>query len=625
MNRQFLDYYNSELHYLRKSAGDFAREYPKIAGRLSLDTSGREICPDPFVERLLEGVAFLGARIRLKLDAEFPRVTQGILESVFPHFLTPIPSMTIVRFDPEADVPPEGLPIPAGHRLRNIPQGADIQTACTFRTAHEVRLFALEWNEVRYFSRELAEVRLPANVPARAALRFRIRHMGDGDIGGLGVDSLPVYFGGSDDLPSRILEQLFRHADRVILQSVGSGRPKQLANLPASTIRWPGFEEEEALLPPCPRTFEGYRLLQEYFALPQRFHFAEFTGLAEGWSEATGQEIDLIVTFREAERALESRIDESAFSLFCSPAINLFPKQLDNVDLNERQSEFLLVPDHTRPFDFEVFDVEEVTVAGEGHVDEIEVKPAYWTQDGSHDDGIHYTLSRATRLLTEKEKRLEKKVDYLGCDVHLSLGQHSESSLDDLLKGGAKLRVRAQCTNRHLPCWMSPGTQSTDFDISVPAVAGIHCLMKPSEPIPSRAQGSMAWEIISHLSLNYISLVDQGEDGATALREMLSLYAVPGDLDQVKQIRGVRSLSSRPVVGRSPGVGPISFVRGLEVKLDFDEANFEGSGIFVLGRVLSHFLSKHVTVNSFVETVIASKQRKEIIRWPSLEGRRPVM
>ena len=159
MDRRLLNHYNIELAHLRQTAAEFAQEFPKIAGRLALDREAKEICPDPFVERLLEGFAFLTARVQVKLDAEFPRLTQSLLETVYPQYLCPMPSMAIVRFEPDHQaVPPESYLIPRGTVLRSNLRPGD-RTACEYRTAHDVQLWPLRLNEARYYTRDVSAAR----------------------------------------------------------------------------------------------------------------------------------------------------------------------------------------------------------------------------------------------------------------------------------------------------------------------------------------------------------------------------------------------------------------------------------------------------------------------------------
>ena len=281
MDERLLDHYNKELRHLRETAGEFAREFPKIAGRLALDKDARDICPDPYVERLLEGFAWLAARVHLKLDSEFPRFTQALLETVYPHYLSPVPSMAIARFDPEekdAALAP-GFIIKRGTLLRST-IGKGERTACTFQTAHEVRLLPIRIAEVRYFTRDVAELNLPAELHAKAAIRIRLQVTLPVPFKEIALDPLTFFLRGADETPGLICEQIFARRCGLVLQSA-TERGRTLASYPASSIRRVGFNDREALLPPSPRSFEGYRLLREYFAFPQRFLFFEASGFAD--------------------------------------------------------------------------------------------------------------------------------------------------------------------------------------------------------------------------------------------------------------------------------------------------------------------------------------------------------
>src|SRR5579863_1689438 len=174
MDERLLSLCNTELRHLREMAGEFAREYPKIAGRLAVDKDAKDICPDPYVERLLEGFAWLAARVHLKLDAEFPRFTQSLLETVYPHYLAPVPSMAVARFDPLANESAlaDGVSVPRGTLLRSNP-GKGGLTPCTFQTAHTVRLLPLRIVEARYFTRDIVELNLSGDLSCKAAIRLR--------------------------------------------------------------------------------------------------------------------------------------------------------------------------------------------------------------------------------------------------------------------------------------------------------------------------------------------------------------------------------------------------------------------------------------------------------------------
>ncbi|MGH8022967.1 MAG: type VI secretion system baseplate subunit TssF, partial [Limisphaerales bacterium] len=528
MDERLLDHYNTELRHLREMAGEFAREFPKIAGRLSLDKDAKEICPDPYVERLLEGFAYLAARVHLKLDAEFPRFSQALLETIYPHYLSPIPSMAVARFEPESGDSSlaAGFSIPRGALLRgNLGKGE--RTACTFQTAHAIRLLPLRIDEVRYFTRDVGELELPSELRAKAAIRLRLAATAPVPLKEIAMAPLTVYLRGADELPAMIYEQILARKSALVIQC--PAKPgKTLALLPAENVRRVGFSEEESLLPPSPRSFEGYRLLREYFAFSQRYLFLGFDGFGDALALATGEQIDLIVPLQEADTRLENRVTSSAFELFCAPIINLFPKQLDRIEISDKFSEFHAVADHNRPLDFEVFEIQTVTGYGAETGQEQEFRPFYLARDTDTETGAFYTLNRVPRMLTAKEKQFGGRSTYAGTEVYLSLVDAGSAPYRTDLR---QLGIRALCTNRHLPIQLAVGLGATDFTLETNApVASIRCLSNPTIPRPSWAEGRFSWRLISHLSLNYFSILEsKNGDGAAALREMLRLYANAND------------------------------------------------------------------------------------------------
>jgi type VI secretion system protein ImpG len=624
MDERLLNHYNNELRHLREMAGEFAREFPKIAGRLALDKDAKEVCPDPYVERLLEGFAFLAARVHLKLDSEFPRFTQSLLETVYPHYLCPIPSMAVVRFEPDEQEGSlaAGVVIPRGTLLRSL-LGKGETTPCTFQTAHAVRLLPLRITEVRYFTRDLAELNLPAGLAPKAALRIRVQTTGGIPFAEASLDPLAFFIHGADDLPVLIFEQIFAAKTGLVLQQPGA-KGKLLAHLPPDQIRRVGVNREEALLPPSPRSFEGYRLLREYFNFPQRFLFFELSGFNAAARQCKGDQLDLVITLKTAETRLEGRLDAGCLELFCTPAINLFSRPLDRISLSDRFSEFHVVADRNRPLDFEIFELESVTGYGAIAGQEQVFRPFYLARDADLESSAFHTVHRVPRVLTAKEKQFGRKSGYAGSEVYITLVDANAGPHQSDLK---QLGIKALCTNRHLPIQMALGAGRTDFTVDVAApIVAIRCLSGPSMPKPSLAEGQFAWRLISHLALNYLSLLDTDQqEGATGLREILKLYADSHDRQTMKQIEGLRSTNRRAIVRRVETPGPITFARGLEITLNFDELAFEGTGVFVLGAVLEQFFAKYVTLNSFTETIIRTQQRGEIMRWPAQVGRRQIL
>ncbi len=621
MDKRLLRYYERELRHIRESAGEFAQEYPKIAGRLALDALE---CADPYVERLLEGFAFLAARVQLKLDAEFPRFTQHMLESVYPHYLCPTPSMLIAQFQPDLDDSglAGGFAVPRQTSIRSM-IGKDDQTACEYRTAHQVELWPLELVEAQYHDRDLASLDVPSASDARAAIRLRLRSTAGLMPNELAIKRLPFYIRGHGDTPMRVYEQILAHSLGVIVRP--TTRPaKWHSRVAASSIRQIGFHRDEALIPAGARSFEGYRHLHEYFTFPSRFMFFEISDLDKALARADGPQFEIVILLRKPDPELEGALTVENFLLHCTPAINLFEKRADRIHLSDKFPEFHLVPDRTRPLDFEVYDVLDVTGFGTTADDETPFRPFYAASDyDEHAEriGAYYSTNRVPRTLTAKEKRQGRRSSYTGSDFYISLvDAHAAPYSSDLRQLGSQIR----CTNRDLPLRMPIGAGRTDFTTeSGVAVDSIRCVGGPTAPKPSLAEGETAWRLISHLSLNYLSLADEDtQRSAAAMRELLSLYGDLADSAVRKQIEGVRKLSARPISRRVPTPGPIAFARGLEVSCQLEDSAFMGSGPFLLGGVLERFFAKYVSLNSFTETVVNTTERGEIMRWPTRIGQR---
>jgi type VI secretion system protein ImpG len=619
MDRRLLSYYNRELQHLRGVAGEFAQEFPKVASRLSLDEFS---CADPYVERLLEGFAFLAARVHLKLDAEFPEFTQEILETVYPHYLAPTPSMAVVQLQPDlvqGDLA-GGFEIPRGTTLRSI-AGRDDRTACEYRTGHPLVLWPIEVVEAEYCTRELGTLGLPASAAsAKAGIRIRLQTGPNQSFSELSADELTFFIRGSEQIPVQIYEQIMGHTGRIVVQPSEKPRPWQHV-LPRDSIARVGFEDDEALLPVSARSFQGYRLLHEYFAFPPRFLFFRIAGLQRSLQRCTGSQIDIIILLDQEDLELEGQIEASNLALHCTPVINLFPKRTDRIHLSDKYSEFHVVPDRTRPLDFEVYRILSVLGYGVRADDEQPFSPFYSASDfdGDVDSGAYFTVSRTPRLMSSREKLRGRRSSYGGSEVYVSLVDSKAAPYRSDLR---QLGIETLCTNRDLPLQMGVGRGETDFtlDVSAPVVA-VRCLSGPTPPHPSYAQGKTNWRIINHLCLNYLSLVDSPDGkGAAALRDLLKLYGNANDPQIRKQIEGVMSVSSAPITRRIKTRGPIAFARGLEIALTFDEDAFEGTGEFLLGAVFEVFFSKYVSINSFTETVIKTKQRGEIMRWPTRAG-----
>lgn len=614
MNPDLLQYYSRELQHVREMGGEFAKAFPKIAGRLGLE--GFE-CADPYVERLLEGFGFLAARVQMKIDAEFPRFTQHLMELVYPHYLAPTPAIALVQMQPDMTHPAlaDGVTVPRNTALHGRLDG-ERSTRCEFRTAHALTLSPIELVEARLFTHSGAmngvAVTLPRGV--KAGLRLRLRASGERKIQDIAIDHLPIHLRGNDGIAAKLYELL-----------IGStlGIATRDAVLPRASLRPLGFSDDEALLPVSAQSFPGYRLLQEYFACWQRFMFIGIDGLRAQFARCEHNEIELIVLLSKADAALEPLVDHANFALHCTPAINLFQRRADRIAVTGEQFEHHVVVDRTRPRDFEVYQVQDVTGYRSGGGADIAFQPFYRMRDlgagHDHADAAFYQMRREKRLPSAREETRGARSSYTGSETWIALVDTKEAPYADDLH---QLGISVLCTNRDLTLTMPLGRGETDFTLELEApVSSVRCLAGPSRPLPSYAQGAVAWRLLSHLSLNYASLVDDHDgSGAHAMRTLLALYAPEGDSAAARQIDGLRSIQSRAVTRRLPTRGPIVFGRGLALDVLLDESGFEGASAFLFGAVLARFFEQYVSLNSFTETIVSSSTRGEIMRWAPGSG-----
>lgn len=620
MDTRLLRHYETELAFMRDMGAEFAAAYPKIASRLGME--GVEVL-DPYVERLLEGVAFLSARVQLELELQFPAFTDHLLEIVYPHYLSPTPSMMVAAFTPDFSNASlkDGFVLPRHSTLRSgIVDGT--QTACEFRTAADVTLWPLEVAEAEYIDGRgaLVAAGVAKDVEARAGIRLRLRRVDSEPIADLPLDRLRLFLDARSGINWPLHELLCTQVTGLTARSTDR-RSDWTEMLREGGVVPRGFAPEEALLPTPRRSFDGYRLLQEYFAMPERFHFVDLEGLSPALARAEGQDVDIYILLREGESNIASAVSPDAFTLNAVPAINLFPKRCDRVHLTTRDVEQHVVPDRTAPMDFEVYSIESVTgISGEGE-DDVAFRPFYSADDFTAAGERHpayYTQHRKMRQRSEKERLRGMRTSYLGSELYLSLVDRKQAPFS---AGLSQLAVNGLCTNRDLPLLLGTGGPDVFHLSDGGPVASVRTPVTPTRPRPTLAQGDTAWRLISHLSLNYLSIADTSQGGgAEALREIIGIYAPAGDKVIEKQLEGIQSISSRPIVRRISDEVLSTAVRGLEIKLGFDESFFEGTSVYLLGAVMERFFRKYVSINSFTETVLTTQQRGEIARWRPESG-----
>lgn len=644
MDPRLLALYNQELAHLREVGAEFALEFPKVARRLSMD--GLEVA-DPYVERLLEGFAFMAARTQLKLEAEYPQFIEQMLESVAPLFLAPVPSMMVAKLHPD-------LGHPALARGSVVPRGSSVSsqtargqnTRCEFRTAHEVALWPLEIVQAQVFvhAADLPIAKLPVAAQMRSGLRVRLRVHGGLAIADLPLDRLALHLSAGGDVGHR-LHELFGSALGSFVWPVASGTgartadtaesssgltPAALWRNAAASLATIGYDDDEALLPATLQGYSAYRLLQELAAMPQRFMFVEARALRERLARMPGREVDWVVLFPRSDSGLEARVDADSLSLFCTPAINLFPKRLDRITVDTGSHEFHAVPDRTRPMDFEVHSIESVTGFGTGPVGTQTFHPLY----ASHhdDDGAqpaYFTVRRAPRLLSQHQQQQGTRSGYVGSESFIALVRPDGLPYDDELR---QVAANAWVTNRDLPTLL-PGSASGERNQGLTAwsldgaaaVRQVECLRGPTRPVARRPWGRHGWALINQLTLNHLSLVGiDSRQAASTLRSLLALHG-PDEVGWRRQVDGIVGVHAHAVTRRLPLRGPLSFGNGVLVEVEIDELAFPDAGAHLFGSVLERFFARQAAINSFSETVLRSTTRGVIGRWAPRVGTQPLL
>jgi type VI secretion system protein ImpG len=598
-------YYETELSFLRSLGAEFAEKYPAVAERLRLST---DQSADPHVERLIEACAFLAARVHQRLDDDFPELTDALLGILYPHYLAPVPSMTIVQFEPDPEqVPESGLPIER-HTLLYSRKVDEV--ACRFRTAYPVRLWPLAVAAVDTPVPGRAETALFRD--AKAAIRVRLRLEAGPSLGAFRIESLRFHLDGDPGLVHVLYEALLRRPLGVIVRW-DDGEP---VRLPAESIAQVGFARDEGLLVYPRSAALGYRLLHEYFAFPEKFHFVDVIGLDCLRAAGEARSFELLLLLPEPVEGLDGKLRPDNLKLGCTPAVNLFHQDTSPIRLDHHRVEYPIVPDHRAPYSFEVHTVEDVVATVPGVSGERRFRPFYAIHHGD-EVGADPAFWHATR-------RASIRRDDEGTDVHLTLVDPAFRPAH--LDGIEVLHVRALCSNRDLPARLVFGDQRGDFQVEkVAEVRRTRCLRQPTKPLRPPLRSQSRWRLVSHLSLNHLSVFPDAagsEPGksASAFREILRLYDFAESAVSRQRIEGVVGVEARRATHMLAGVGP---VRGLHVVLQLDESKYAGSGVFLFASVLERFLALYTTINSFTMTEVRTRQREGILkRWPPRTGER---
>ncbi len=596
MDYDLLDYYERELTYIRSLGAEFAKEYPKIAGRLQLEP---DKCEDPFTERLIEAFAFISGRISKKIDDGFPEITESLLGILYPHYVNPIPSMSIVKFEPiQQNITPAGYKIDQHMTLYSKPVGG---TPCQFQTIYPVNILPMDVVS--------AELREPSKLvkDARQVLTLRLKASNNLSFNQLDCDKVRFYLNGPHQHTFRIYEMLLNNVCHIDVESKNNSGITESFSLASGSIKPVGFDPDESMLPYTQRSFPGYMLLFEYFCFPDKFLFIDVEGLGRMKTMNFGDTLDILIYIN---KPLESNIviQKDVFCLNATPVVNLFRRIAEPVNLDHRKTEYQVVADIRRQEAMEIFSIDRVVAASASDLgSERDVKPFYSIQHAAYDD------DHTTAYWLMQRRSSTRKGDG-GTEVFLSFADLNFNAADPEAE---ILTLHVTCSNRDLPSKLPFRDPAGDFDMETAApVSGISCLIKPTPCRRPSHIGAAQWRLISHLTLNYLSILQGGGD---ALKEILKLYDFDNSPSTRQQINGIVSLKSEFVTRR---VG-FSYCRGMRVTVELDSDKYVGAGLYLFASVLENFLGQYVSVNSFAQMAVKTSQSQRILKeWPPRSGNR---
>ncbi len=574
-------YYQRELSHLRDLAADFAKAHPAVAPLLSGPSA------DPDVERILEGTAFLSGLVYEKLDDDFPEIVHGLIQLIFPHYLRPIPSSTLIRFTPKRGLM-ETVTVKAGTAIDSVESEG---TRCTFTTSYSVELHPLNLAATAFEAlggengRLTLSMSLSQNLPLTA----------------LRTDTLRFHLGGDYAEATRRYWLLFTRLKEIRLVPGDGGAPMSLR---PSSLKPVGFGEDETLIPFPARSFPGYRVLQEYFILPEKFLFFEITGLAAWRSRGQGANFSIEFLFEKLPQELPPMRAEH-FLLYVTPALNLFPYHSDPILLDHRKPEYAIRPSAQNREHYQVFTVNKVTGFVQGSVAEREYQPFEMFNPQVETTPVYSLHHRLSPLGGKAE-------------LHLSVAYPGAQELPK----PETLSVEIMCTNASLPENLRAGDVRMPTETS-PELAEFTSIRPPTAPVQPPLGNNMLWRLLSHMYLNYLSMAT-----ADNLRSMLKLYIFTETRDRMavlantRRVDAIAALSVKAVERFVRG----RVARGQDIKLTLDRQSFAGEGdMFLFGSVLDVFLGNYAAINSFTRLTAEDTLRKERFIWPERLGDRPLL
>lgn len=598
----FNKYFRDELDFLRCQGKEFAEANPSLSQYLAEENS------DPDVERLLEGFSFLTGRLRQKIEDDLPELTHSTINMLWPNYLRPVPSATMIQYSPSVGAITTKQIVPKYSQLKSVDVGlgdldssgeAENQLACTFSTCHDVALYPVHKREViATHSREESVIDLVLDVEE------------DNPLQQLEMDKLRLFLGAEAYTANTMCLWLNHYLKSIDVVIRGTSFP-----VPLSALVQMGFEADESLLPYPPNVYQGYRILQEYLCFAPAFLSFELRGLDKILPPASTREMSLRFTFNRRFPA-GVKIRDNAFELYCVPAVNLFRHEADPINLNGQKVEYKISPAGAFVEHYEVFNVESVT----GWLSDDEGRARGGNRRYSAFESFHHEIERAEgRTSLYYRTRVKDSVKGIGFDHFLSFVRGDEADCIDLTE---TISLSLSCTNRQLPDLLQVGDIHVTTEDSA-SFCSFRNITKPTQSLRPTLDGSLLWTLISNMSLNYLSLLSK--DALVAILrayDFKALVNIQAQRAASLRLDGIESIETTPVDRLIKGLP----VRGLRSVLTLKESAFSCEGeLYLFGAVMSRFFGLYASINSFHELEVINSNNSERYRWGMLTGEQPLI
>lgn len=610
MSDKLLGHFEKEMAFINQSANEFARKHPAAASKLMLSGDTVE---DPLVARLFSGFAYLNARIQQKLSDDFPELTDAMLETLYPHYLRPIPSFCMLQF--EADPKLDDFAMVAGGTVVET-DSFEGQT-CRFTTNYPVSIAPFKVTAASLLARPFIAPGSNEITGASSVIKLSLKTLSPNlKFSELAPDSIRFFLKGLPQHINPLYELLLSKSLRIVVAS--SETDPHPIYLDPSHIQPVGFKPDQALLPYPDTSFSGYRLLTEYFTFPEKFQFVEFVNLASAIGDSYKDSLNIYIYLSESDLELEHQLDASMFALGCTPAINLFRQVADPITLSHTKHAYRVVADARRTDGLEIYSIDSVG-ATDATGKSTQYRPFYGTHHGQqeHNKQAYWFAKRSYVIEGEHLNEEASEVDLSLVDLEFSPYTESDQTLD----------IQLLCSNRNLPKKLATGQgqplmQIVDGDAPIERIS---CVVPPTATIrpPIRERGY--WRLISHLNLNHLSLANGG-GSPEALKEILRLYDFKDSASSRKIIDSILRLQTRSISAPIQIEGTVSLCRGTEINLELDAIMLKGTNALLFASVLERFLALYCSINSFTQLKVSLSGKDGVLkRWSPRAGEKALI